>query len=77
MKTKELKMDLYKLIEQINDNSVLEALKILLKNKIYNDFEEEVPEYLMELFNESLIQSHHDELLEHSDVIREAKEKYL
>jgi len=74
MKTAEIKADLYNLIEQTEDISILKALKVLLKKQVkekkyaWDDF----PEALKSEIEEGLEEIENNEVIAH----KEAMQKY-
>ncbi len=80
MKTAELKADLYQLIDQTNDISVLKAVKILLSKRVSKmtrkDFWDELPEFLKAEIEEAAVQSENGEVYAHADLVEELKSKY-
>lgn len=77
MNSIELKSDLHKLIDNINDMAILNAVKTLLSKQVEGeDFWDELPDDTKESIEESLRQAQSNKTIPHNDVIKEAKEKY-
>ena len=74
MKAAEIKADLYKLIEQTEDVSILKALKVLLKKQVKSekDFWDDLPEALKSDIDKGLEEIENDEVMTH----KEAMKKY-
>ena len=82
MNTAELKADLYNLIEQTEDVSILKALKVLLKYEFASnsseskDFWDELPEPVKTKIKESIHEADTGDVYTHQEVVQEMKEKY-
>lgn len=81
MNTIELKTDLFRLIDEIEDISVLYAIRILLakqkKQNITNDFWDELPENLQKEIDAGIEEANRKEFLPHQEVMAKIKNKYL
>lgn len=77
MNTIELKSDIFNLIEQIEDEALLNSIKNLISKKFTFSKYGTIPDFLIDEFEESIIQSEREELFEHEQVLNEAKTKYL
>ena len=81
METKELKKDIHKIVDKINDNNVLNAIRILLYNQISQtenvDFWDELPENVKDSINKGIGQAENNILTPHNEVMQNIKSKYL
>ncbi len=69
MKAAEIRADLYKLIEQTEDVSILKALKVLLKKQVKSekDFWDDLPEALKSDIDKGLEEIENDEVMTHNE----------
>lgn len=81
METAELKVDIFHLLDRINDRSILTAIKTLLSKQIKQteilDFWDELPINVKNDIEEGLIESEEGLITPHSEVMRKIKKKYL
>jgi predicted transcriptional regulator len=72
-----LKTDLHRLIDSINDVSILNTVKIILsKRTIPADWWDQLSDAERESIEIGLAQANNDELIPHEEVMREVREKY-
>jgi len=80
LSTIEMKSDLHKLIDNVNDVRILYAIKILLNQPATNtssvDFWDELPEPVKHDLEIAIKQADKGELLHHKDVMHKIKTKY-
>lgn len=78
MSTAELKYNLVKLIESINDSQTLQAVYTLLSKKVETetDFWDELSDEEKEAIEESLAELDRGETIPHEEVMDEIKRKY-
>ena len=77
MNTAELKSNLYKLIDGINDSQTLQAIYTLLSKKAVNvDFWDEFSDEQKTEIEESIAELNRGEGVPHEKVIKEMKAKY-
>ncbi len=70
----ELKSDLHKLIDKVNDMSILNAIKIILnKQTLEVDFWEELPLSIQESINTGIMQAENGEMKSHEEVMQKYK----
>ncbi|RLD65059.1 MAG: hypothetical protein DRI84_07610 [Bacteroidetes bacterium] len=70
----ELKSDLHKLIDKVNDMSILNAIKIILnKQTLEADFWEELPLSIQESINTGIMQAENGEMKSHEEVMQKYK----
>jgi len=78
--TIEVKSDIYKLIDSVNDIDILYAIKILLQkqqsNSVESDFWDEIPDYVKERINLSIKQADSGKLHAHQEVMQRIRKKY-
>ena len=73
----EIKSDLHRLIDRVNDISILSTIKALLnKQVVADDFWDELPENVQESIEKGLKQSKDGNTIDHDVVMKEFKEKY-
>ena len=73
----EIKSDLHRLIDKVNDISILSTIKALLnKQVVADDFWDELPENVQESIEKGLKQSKDGNTIDHDVVMKEFKEKY-
>jgi hypothetical protein len=73
----EIKSDLHKLIDKVNDISVLSAIKTLLsKQVVADDWWDELPENVQESIEIGLKQSKEGNTIAHDVVMNDIKAKY-
>ncbi len=81
MSTIELKSDILKLINLIEDESFLLAIRILLLKQIPNtetkDFWDDLPIRIRKDIETALIEADNGELIPHEEVMKEMRVKYL
>ncbi len=81
METLELKKDIHKIIDNIDDDSILYAIKVLLYNKISKgkniDFWDELPENVKKSINKGIKEAENGDVTPHSEVMQNIKAKYL
>ncbi len=81
MNTIELKSDILKLINIIDDESFLQAIRILLIKQIPNaeakDFWNDLPIRIRKDIETALIEADKGELIPHEEVMQEMRVKYL
>lgn len=78
MSTAELKSNLYKLIDSINDSKTLQSIYTLIKNKGVSetDFWDELSDEQKAEIEEAIAEADRGELLSHEEVMAEIKERY-
>jgi hypothetical protein len=80
MSTIELKSDILKLINLIEDESFLHAIRILLLKQIPNtetkDFWDELPIRIRKDIETALVEADKGELIPHEEVMKEMRIKY-
>jgi len=80
MGTIELKSNLHRIIESIDDNKVLNAIYILLVKQLKVnqklDFWDELPEELRNEIEEAIKEAERGEVFTHESVVQEMKGKY-
>lgn len=76
MSTAELKYNLVKLIESINDSQMLQAIYTLLSNKGSVDFWDELSAEQKAAIEESISELDRGEGIPHEQVMKEIKAKY-
>ena len=81
METIELKKDIHKIVDNIDDSSILNAIKILLYSQIPQntnvDFWDELPENVKGSINKGIEQAENNILTSHNEVMQNIKSKYL
>lgn len=81
MSTIELKSDILKLINLIEDESFLLAIRILLLKQVPNtetkDFWDDLPIRIRKDIETALIEADNGELIPHEEVMKEMRVKYL
>ena len=78
MTTIQLKSDLHRLIDSIEDTVILKAIQQILKKQLKSksDFWNELPENIKLSIERGLSQADKNELLSNENILLEAKEKY-
>jgi predicted transcriptional regulator len=77
MKIIELKSDLHQLIDNINDVTILNAVKVLLSKKEEgSDWWNEISEAERKLIEQGLAEADRGEFIPHEQVMKEARAKY-
>lgn len=78
MSTAELKSNLYKLIDSINDSKTLQSIYTLISNKGVSevDFWDELSDEQKAEIEESIAQADRGELIPHEEVMARIKERY-
>ena len=78
MSTAELKSNLYKLIDSINDSKTLQSIYTLIKNKGVSetDFWDELSDEQKAEIEEAIAEADRGELISHEEVMAEIKERY-
>jgi len=81
MNTIDLKTDLFKLIDEIDDINILYAIKVLLSKpqapSVSTDFWDELPDFVQNDIQESVKQADAGNFTSHRDVMQNIKAKYL
>lgn len=84
MNTLELKSDIIQLVEALEDEAVLHAIRILLLKQTQKtteteepDFWDELPEHVKEGIEIGLAESDRGEGTPHEEVMKEMRERYL
>lgn len=78
MSTAELKSNLYKLIDSINDSKTLQSIYTLISNKGVSevDFWDELSDEQKAEIEEAIAQADRGELIPHEEVMARIKERY-
>lgn len=78
MSTAELKSNLFKLIDSINDSKTLQSIYTLIKNKGVSevDFWDELSDEQKAEIEEAIAEADRGELISHEAVMAEIKERY-
>lgn len=78
MSTAELKSNLYKLIDSINDSKTLQSIYTLISNKGVSevDFWDELSDEQKAEIEESIAQADRGEVIPHEEVMARIKERY-
>lgn len=77
MNTVELKSDLHRLIDKINDATILNAVKVLLsKGATETDWWDEIGEEEKQAIEKGLAEADRGEVTPHEEVMKEVKAKY-
>lgn len=81
METKELKKDIHKIVDNINDNNILNAIRILLYSQVSQtnniDFWDELPENAKNSISKGIEQAEKNIFIPHNEVMQNIKSKYL
>jgi len=78
MTTKELKTDLHFLIDNINDESILNAVRTILSKQIKNrtDWADELDEDLKNELEESILEANKGTVISHKEAMQQIKIRY-
>ena len=81
MKTTDLKKDISQIINKIDDENILQSIKIFIYNQVAQeddyDFWDELPESVKASINIGIKQADAGELTPHNEVMETIKSKYL
>ncbi|MEM7184824.1 MAG: hypothetical protein AAF518_28270 [Spirochaetota bacterium] len=84
MTTLELKSDIIQLVEKLEDEAILHAIRILLlkqdqkaSESTETDFWEELPEHVQEGIEIGLAESNRGEVILHEEVMEDVRLRYL
>jgi predicted transcriptional regulator len=78
MTTSEIKTDLHFLIDNINDESILNAVRTILKKQIKTktDWADELNEGLRKELNESILEANKGTVISHTEAMKQIKIRY-
>ena len=79
MTTFEIKSELHKLIDSIEDTEILKAIRLILKKQVKHkedDFWNILPDKIKESVEKGLLQADKGDLKDHKLVLNDIKEKY-
>ena len=78
MTTSEIKTDLHFLIDNINDESILNAVRTILKKQIKTktDWADELNEDLRKELNESILEANKGIVISHTEAMKQIKIRY-
>ena len=76
MKTLSLKTEIHALIEKTEDTRLLNIVKALLSKGTYKDWTDDLSEGEKQLLEQALQESESGQLISHTVVMEEIKEKY-
>jgi hypothetical protein len=78
MENLEIKTDLYRLIDSVNDLKVLEAMKVLLKSQVdEKDFWDYLPEQQKRSIERGLEQAENGETKPHEEVMKKYEKWFI